>query len=295
MKAINATTRISFNNILLATDFSPVSETALRYAIGLARRYGAKIFATHVVSAAEAPMVPPEAWGSCQQILDEAAHREMKWLTERLGTIPHETTLRHGGVWDSLSAMIEKDDIDLLVMGTHGREGLGRLLLGSVAEEVFRRAACPVLTVGPNVAVGSEAEPRFRQIVYATDFGAQSLAAAPYAISLAQDYQARLTLLHVGVSVAGLVDADRMVEQWTKDLRALVPADVEPWCQVEYLVEFGDPAQHILELAEQRKAELVVLGVRPAPGHLGAGMRFGAATAHAVVSMSHCPVLSVRG
>ena len=295
MKIIDATTRISLKNVLLATDFSPVSEKAVCYAKGIARRYGAKIFATHVVSPDEVPMVPPESWGSCQQILDEAARREMETLSGRLQGISHEAVLRYGGIWDTISALIEKDDIDLLVMGTRGREGLERLLMGSVAEEVFRRAACPVLTVGPNVTSAAEPEANFKEIVLATDFSPEWRAAAGYAISLAQDYQARLTLVHVvSQSVEGLADMERITIGRMEDLHALVPADAELWCRPEYVVEFGDPAQRILDAARERKADLIVLGVRPATGHLGAATHVGAATAHTVVSLAPCPVLSVR-
>ena len=296
MKVTDATARISFKNILLATDFSPVSESALSYAESIARRYGSKVFATHVVSSSEAPMVPPECWGSCQQILDEAAQREMQALSERLRGIPHEMVLRYGGVWEVLSQLVEKNDIDLMVMGTHGREGLGRLLLGSVAEDVFRRASCPVLTVGPN-AVGDVApETNFKEIVFATDLNPESEAAARYAISLAQDYQARLTLVHVIVGqVESLVKADAIVQDRMEGLRSLIPGDVESWCRPEYVVDFGDPARQILEAARERKADLIVLGVKAATGHLGAATHVAAATAHTVVSQAPCPVLIVRG
>lgn len=295
MKAIESTTRISFKNVLLATDFSPVSEAAFRYAQAITRRYGAKIFATHVVAPGETPMVPPENWGACQQVLEEAARREMHELSERLQGIPHETVLGYGGIWDSVSALIAENHIDLLVVGTHGRQGLERLLMGSVAEEIFRRAACPVLTVGPSVSASAAPEVDFKEIVFATDFSPEWRTSAAYAVSLAQDYQARLTLVHVVCEpVAGVTDMERITEARMKDLHAMVPHDAELWCRPEYVVDFGDPAQRILEAARERKADLIVLGVRSAARHLGAATHVGTATAHTVVSLAPCPVLSVR-
>jgi len=296
MKVMDATTRVSFKNILLATDFSPVSESALLYAERIAHRYGSRIFAVHAVSSGEAPMVPPECWGSCQQILDEAAQREMQALSDRLRGIPHETAIGYGGVWEVLSHLIEKNEIDLLVMGTHGREGLGRFLLGSVAEEVFRQASCPVLTVGPKATGDLAQEVNFKEIVFATDLGPESEAAALYAISLAQEFQARLTLVHV---VSGQVEspakAQVIVQDRTEGLHTLIPEDVEMWCKPEYVVDFGDPARQILDVVRERKADLIVLGVRAAAGHLGTATHLAAATAHTVVSQAQCPVLTVRG
>ena len=129
----------------------------------------------------------------------------------------------------------------------------------------------------------------------ATDLSPEWQGAANYAISLAQDYQARLTLVHaVTQSVEGLADMERITMARMQDLRALVPPDADLWCRPEYRVEFGDPAQRIIEAARERKADLIVLGVRPAVGRLGAATHLGSATAHGVVSLAPCPVLSIR-
>src|SRR5690242_7036766 len=197
MKLAYAKTRVSFQNVLMATDLSPLSDIALRWAKGIARRYGSELYVTHVISPAETALVPPEYWGSTEEVLEEAVVRDMKELDANLRPLPHKMLLHHGCVWESISADIREFGIDLLVMATHGRQGLGRLMTGSVAEEVFRRVYCPVLTLGPKVTAPVTGEPRFEQILFATNFGPESLAAAPYAISLAQEFEARLRLLHV--------------------------------------------------------------------------------------------------
>jgi nucleotide-binding universal stress UspA family protein len=102
----------------------------------------------------------------------------------------------------------------MLVLGTHGRSGVGKLLIGSVAEEVFRRAACPVLSIGPKVSQQPAGEIQFHNILFATDFSENSLAALPYAISLAEEDQAQLTLLYViGQPAAGIVDLEEVKAQ----------------------------------------------------------------------------------
>ena len=133
-----------------------------------------------------------------------------------------------------------------------------------------------------------------RRFLYATDFTTHSERAAAYAISLAQENQAHLTLLHVvqETSEISAHNRARMVEYFTKQLRELLPAEAEMWCEPEIIVEFGDPADIILKVARDAQAEVIALGVRRAgtfPGHLPP------ATAYKVVCQAHCPVLTVRG
>jgi nucleotide-binding universal stress UspA family protein len=290
MKLSEPTTKIALKNVLFATDFSAVSGTALLFAESIARRYGSKLTVAHAISPLETRMVPPEGWGACQQALDEAASLQMKYLDQRLHALPHKVVLRHGLVGDMISELIVTAEADLLVMGTHGRSGLGRLLMGSVAEGVFRQALCPVLTIGPKVSAQAPHEAEFKEIVFATNFNPDSPAAS-YALSLAQEFQARLTLVHVAPQDAKPgVDSERILEE----LGSLVPADAEMWCRPDYMVKFGVPAAGILEAAAERHADLIVLGVRSAVGHVGAATHAVAATAHSVVSGAACPVLTVR-
>ena len=185
MELATAPPRIAFKNVLVATDLSPLSEPALHWAKAIARRYGSELYVTHVITPAETALVPPEYWGSTEQAIEEAVLRDMESLDANLQGVHHKTLLEHGGVWQCISADIDKFQIDLVVMATHGREGLGRLMMGSIAEEVFRRTPCPVLTIGPKVTAQMIGGPEFRQILFATNFGSESVAAARYAVSLA--------------------------------------------------------------------------------------------------------------
>jgi nucleotide-binding universal stress UspA family protein len=294
MKLSEPSTKIALKNVLFTTDFSPISRTALLFAESIARRYGSTLTVAHAISPLETRMVPPEAWGASQQALDEAASLQMNDLDQRLRGLPHEVVIQHGLVGDVISELIEKTDADLLVMGTHGRSGIGRLFIGSVAEEVFRQAECPVLTIGPRVSAQAPHEAEFKEIIFATDLNPQSLA-APYALSLAQEFQARLTLVHIVPPVREKETyTEHVVEAWTSNLRNLVPPDAELWCRPECAVRSGVPADGILEVAAEKHADLIVLGVRSAAGHVGAATHAVAATAHSVVSGATCPVLTVR-
>lgn len=294
MKLSEPITKIALKNVLFTTDFSEVSETALVFAESIARRYGSTLTVAHAISPIETRMVPPEGWGACQQAIDEAASERMNDLDQRLGALPHKLVIERGLVGDVIAELIETTNADLLVMGTHGRSGVSRLLMGSVAEEVFRQAPCPVLTIGPRVSAQASHEAEFKEIIFATDLNPESLA-APYALSLAQEFQARLTLMHVVPPDAGPgAYSEYSVEAWTNDLRALVPPDAELWSRPECEVRFGVPADGILEVAAERHADLIVLGLHSGAGRVGAATHAVAATAHSVVSWAACPVLTVR-
>jgi nucleotide-binding universal stress UspA family protein len=294
MKVAEATTRIALKNVLFATDFSPVSEAALQYAESVALRYGSKLIVAHVISPMETRMVPPEGWGACQQALEDAANVQIGELDRRLRRFPHECTVRHGLVLDAIAELIEEKAADLLVVGTHGRSGFDRLLMGSVAEEVFRQARCPVMTIGPSVPAQVPEQAEFKHIVLATDFNPQSRA-LPYALSLAQEFQALLTIVHVvPPSEQKREEPAHAVETRTRDLRALVEPEGDLWCTPEYLVRFGAAGEVILAVAAEKQADLIVLGTRSAGGHLGVATHAVAATAHTVVSHARCPVLTVR-
>ncbi len=180
----------------------------------------------------------------------------------------------------------------------HGRTGVYKLLMDSVAEEIFRRAPCPVLSVGPKV-VAKAGEAEFHHILFATDFRKQSLSALPYAISLAEEDEAYLTLLHVVERpMAGIVDLDTVTASLLRRLRELIPPEAEPWCHAECLVEFGrlnvSPADRILEVAGDKSADLIVLGVRPTHENLGLATHLASTTAR-ILTQAVCPVLTVRG
>jgi nucleotide-binding universal stress UspA family protein len=132
--------------------------------------------------------------------------------------------------------------------------------------------------------------------VYATSFGCENPAAAAYAISLAQEFQAELTLLHVlpEAQVGEFVVPQDLMESSKTRLAHLLPPEAEMWCVPEVCVERGEVAEKILDVAKRKNADLIVLGIHKAAGVPGAATHLPMATAHKVVTHAHCPVLTVR-
>jgi hypothetical protein len=114
------------------------------------------------------------------QAEDEKAHAEMQRIDSELSGLQHVTTVERGiEVWPTVQEAIQEEDIDLVILGTHGRTGVEKLILGSAAEEIFRRSPVPVLTIGPGVPRSVHNGARFHRVLFATDFSPESLAAAP--------------------------------------------------------------------------------------------------------------------
>ena len=295
MKTATALTAAGFRNILFATDFSPAAAHAIPYVKRIAKHYGANLVALHVRPPAVNPMTEPTYWPD-----EETIQKENEGLREQLldtfAGICTTALIEDGDIESRLQEAMAKNNTDLVVIGTRGRTGLGKMLLGSVAEEIFRTVTCPVLTVGPHVDTPRGDDGQIREIIYATDFTSPSQAAAAFAVSLAREFQARLILLHViAEPKAGELISAHDVTQAGKDLlRKLVPVEAEAWCKPLFFVERGNPADRILELAHLRGAELIVLGVKPEQGIPGAATHLPNATAHKVVSHAECPVLTVR-
>ena len=294
MKAVPAKARIALKNILFATDFSPAADAAAPFAIQIARSYGGKVYGVHVNAFNDYTAVAPEAWTVAAEASEKEAKEQTQRLNEQLDSVEHEVVIGQGNITETIANVIKEKEVDLVVLGTRGRTRLGKALLGSVAEQILRQAPCPVLTVGPHVTMELPRAPEVREIVYATDLAAEFPAAAPYAISLAQENQAHLVLLHVieDRRTGELVSSSEVVDSKMRKLRQLVPAEVELWCQPGCFVEQGAPAEKILTVAKRLQADLIVLGARPAKGlatHLDMG------TVHKVVSQATCPVLTVRG
>ena len=295
MKTATARTAVGFRNILFATDFSSSAAHAIPYVKRIAKRYDANLVALHVRPPVVNPMTEPAYWPDEETIRKENEELREQLLDTFAGirTIP---LIEEGDIQSRLQEAIAKSNTDLLIIGTRGRTGLGKMLLGSVAEEIFRTVTCPVLTVGPHADTSRGANGQIREILYATDLTSASPAAAAYAVSLAQEFQAHLILLHViAEPKAGeLVSAHDTIEASKNLLRKLVPAEAFTWCKPEFFVERGNPADRILELAHLRESGLIVLGVKPEEGVPGAATHLPNATAHNIVSHAECPVLTVR-
>jgi nucleotide-binding universal stress UspA family protein len=297
MKATAARTRIALKNILYATDFSPVAEAAAPFAAEIARRYGARVFAVHVRAPQVTGLVPPESWQVVREAEEKQATEQAEHLKSLFRGVENEVTVTEGGIWNELSKTLQKKNIDLIVIGTRGRHGLGKFLLGSEAEIILRRAHCPVLTVGPHVGPEVERAVEMKQIVYATSLSLASERPAAFAISLADENQAHLDLLHViePQKAGEFVHPSQPVNASLNRLRQIMTPEAALWCEPNFLVEQGDPAEQILAVAKRREADLIVLGVKGTDGDMGASAHHPWSVAHKVIAGAHCPVLTVRG
>jgi nucleotide-binding universal stress UspA family protein len=297
MKALEARTRIQVNNVLFLTDFSVAAAAAIPYAAEVAKRFGAKLYALHVQTPVVNAMTPPTTWAALERSSEFEMKRQRAALLNSFCGVQPEVIIEEGDLWSTLLSVVEKNKIDLIVLGTRGRSGVRKLFMGSTAEEIFRQAPCAVLTVGPFSHVEPPRGGKFTEILYATDFSSESDAAASYAISLAQEFQAHLTLLHViaDAKPGDLVRPEELVKSSMQLLRKIVPPEAELWCEPRFVTEQGPAAEKILDVARQKKADLIVLGVRRPGGFPGAATHLPTATAHKVVTHAACPVLTVRG
>jgi len=296
MPTISAPTRIQMHNILFATDFSPSAQTGLFHAVDLARRYGAVLHTVHVL-----PHMPfVESAQPDPEQVELSAHRQLPdfMSSVSLKDVEHKELIEQGEAADVLLRLVGERTIDLIVIGTGGRKGVGKLLLGSVAEQVFRNAECPVLTVGTH-ATRPGIDGKLQHILFATDLGPQSGHALPYAISLAEEHRARLTFLYA--SPFPLSSPEFRPEE-PKDvlargrnrLRALIPKGTQLWHEPDYMVQFGsgaEIAEIIVKIASQ-SVDMIVLGAKrkwptTLTKHLGTGM------AYKVVCEAPCPVFLV--
>jgi nucleotide-binding universal stress UspA family protein len=290
MKSVEQPTLISLKNMLLATDLSPSSAMALRYAQALGREHGAQVHTLHVSGPDDYQLLCPEAFATTFNGTHDAFPCDSEVLRGLLQGLPCEVPRRGNKVWEVIADVVARNEIDLLILGTHGRTGLQKLLFGSVAEEVFRNVSCPVLTVGSDVGDPGPGRLEIDAVLLATDFNPRSAAPA-YALSLCEQFSAELNVLHVAGKdeLSGGMPWRQVRDQIT----AVAPRVMDLGRKPVFLVECGEPATKILLVAEEVGADLIVLGAHH-PRDLRAASHLPWATAARVISRAKCPVLTVR-
>jgi nucleotide-binding universal stress UspA family protein len=297
---------ISVGRILCPIDFSECADRAVRHATRIARWYEAEIHGLHVV-----PLMT-EGWAVPLAVATSAAAPPMpagmresldrRLAPARTADLPVETYLREGGAAHEILAHAREANVDLIVMGSHGRGGFQHLLLGSVTESVVRKAPCPVMTVCHAGEPSDEPGPPFRRIVCAVDFEPASEQAVRFALSLAEDADAEITLVHVvepfleeetarhaHISVE---DYRQFLErQLVARLGALIPTEATNACRPREVVCIGRPWEEITRVAKERAADLLVMGLHGGRGAVDR-LVFGSTTQHAL-RHAECPVLTV--
>ena len=236
---------ISIAHVLCPIDFSEISHHALAHAAAIARWYEARLTILYVFPNLPAVDVPP-------LVLDDSdRERLMTQMRQVAAGVPSSVAVdfrvqEAGFVHEEIVAQIDATRADLLVLGTHGRSGFQRLFLGSVSEKVIRKVTCPTLIVPPRAPDAAvDAPVQFRRILCPIDFSDSSLDALVYAINLAEEADARLTLLHVvelprvlsEEPTAVDVDIPRIHEaaaaEARRRLHGLIPEQASTYCTVE--------------------------------------------------------------
>jgi len=303
---------IRIKRILIATDFSHISQPAQVWGLAIARRCGSEVYFAHANSPEAHGTIPMD---SLPKEIDRRrieAESQMKVLADRARAegIASQTMVKQGAASAVIPRIIQETGIDLLVLGTHGRGGLKKLVLGSVAEELLRLVSCPVLTVGRNVAPSASARANFERILFATDFGPGAAKALPYALYLAKEHSASLVLLHmippvmvIQMGVAPDGSENYPVEDLTngeatqrqegeRKLKQLMLSETARGFEPEYVVAADFLPQGILDVAAERKVGLIVMGAtRPRSARAAAHMPW--TVVHHVISEAECPVLTV--
>ena len=286
---------VQFQRILVATDFSTGARSALDYVLGMAGKLQSKIFLVHAIPAVVSQYVSPEASEEAIQKAKAFAAEEIQRLVKEAGcaSLVQTEILCCGGIWPQLQEFAKMNSVDLIVLGTHGQTAAKKQLLGPVAEEIFRLAERPILTVGPRAETTEVGREGIRRILYATNFKPHAERAAGYAYALEREQNAQLTVLHV---VEESVNApkggheileDFMVQRMKKGIPAICVGNCEPTFQVR----FGKPAEEILDLARAERSDLIVLGMRS--GNHGTG-HLPSPVAYKLACQSTCPVLTIR-
>ena len=289
-------------SILCPVDFSEFSVNAYEYAQSLAWHYKAALFLQHVLY----PFYSNFAgFGSgtasyekcCQQLRADGQQKLQEFETryERAGIRP-QCLVQDGWVTDLILSLAEAQAVNLIVMGTHGLRGIDRLMLGSVTEMILRRARCPVLAVRkpPHHVISSVRDPEpvhLRKMLLCTDFSDHARHASKYALSMAKEYGAELTLLHVLEDVPKSTDLESATEKVSKELEESIVPNAGEGCIVKVMVRIGKPYQQIIQLTLEAQTDLVVMGVR-GRGALDTAV-FGSTT-YRVIQLGSCPVLAVH-
>jgi nucleotide-binding universal stress UspA family protein len=298
---------IAFKHVLCPIDFSDASLRALSYAAAFTTWYEAQLEVLHVVPALEnAPATGRSGpiGESSQPTSRDAVDSEIRRALESAGaTSLNPTVLAQAGhAHEVIVHRAQAQPADLLVMGTHGRSGFNRLLLGSVAEKVLRRAPCPVLTVPAAAPAMTAARVAFKRIVCAIDYSPSALKALQYALELGRQGGGCVTVLYAleyldPEEPCEHVDFDirkhrqHFIDHARRRLHAQLAQEPTTWCEIEELVAIDRAYKAILRTAAASKADLIVMG---AQGTGGVELTLYGSNTQNVLRASSCPVLTVH-
>jgi nucleotide-binding universal stress UspA family protein len=280
---------VTFDRILVPTDFSEISQCALDYAKAIAKQGNSELLLVHVNPPIDFITSPEAAWIDAAEVQSvQEEQLEQSGAALRSEGFRAQAISVTGPLYDELLSTVKQYNADLIVLGTHGKKGLERLLLGSDAEAVLRRAGCPVLSVGPAVPNLEHKTWRIREVICATTLEPRAAEVVAYAHKLAALYEAELVLFHVKSSSEQEDDADWV--SFEEAFHHYVPEDLGKRSWLRTRLASASPGTSILDLAKQRKSDLIVMGAHPASflaTHLARG------TAAKVLAEAPCPVMTI--
>ena len=280
---------VTFERILVPTDFSDISQRALEYAKVIAKAGNSELLLVHVNPPADLITTPEAAWIDASEVqsLQEEQLEESGAALRSEGFRAQAISLT-GPLYEELLAAVKQHKVDLIVLGTHGKKGLERLLLGSDAEAVLRHVGCPVLSVGPAAANPKDKTWQIREVICPTTLETRSAAVVAYAQKLAATYEAELVLFHVKSSSEPEDDVDWV--SFEDAVHFYLPEDLTPRSWLRTRLATASPGTSIVDLAKQRHSDLIVMGANPASAaatHLARG------TAAKVLAEAPCPVMTI--
>jgi nucleotide-binding universal stress UspA family protein len=299
---------LKIKKVLYPTDFSRCAEQALSLALDIVRRHGAELHMLHAHVLRDYDPYNPEynlqivEDDARKQLEAAAAHRMDSILSDhRTGDVSiKQVQLRGISAGPVLLDYAGEHDIDLIVMGTHGRRGLKHIFLGSIAEEVIRHATCPVLTVR------EQQEPKtlaaIEKVLVPVDFSPHARQAIVYAKELAADFRARLQLLHIvqreimpafyPIEDRLPIDlAPKLEDRAKEELKNLLAQTEGPDVPADVYVLQGHPGHEIVQFAQDNDSDLIVIATHGMTGieHLLIG-----SVSEKVARHAPCPVWTVR-
>lgn len=290
MPTLAPVSRLSLKNILFPTDFSRASSAALPFAQSLARIYGSTILLAHSLAPEPHLSVVTDHIPELDDFIWQDARTKLDAIAHDAGGIPTKTLLDRGDVGATIPAMIRQNGVDLVVLGTQGRRGVGKMIMGSAAEKIYRRASCPVMTVGPKVH--PSADWKLRRVLCPVDLAADPEPVLHYALALAEANQSEFLV----VDVIPLVPWQYRESEQRRSRRAvesLIPEQAKDWCTPQIIARWEYPSEAIVLEATEREVDLIVMSVhRSRAASWLAHMPWPVASE--VVGRAPCPVLTIR-
>lgn len=285
---------LEVRNILFATDLLENSRLALDYAVAFADHFNASITMLHVVqlsSAAQAAELEIHRASVSRRSAEERLNVLASGV-RRLG-INVETEVVDGLTCEAILRGVVRHKADLLVLGVHGiHRGVEHLLIGSNTEKIMLSATCPILTVGAHVLTGFDIKIHVKEILLFSDFTAESISAAPYALSLGREFGLPVDVCQLFPASAEDDEGRKrqLAEDYCKNIKGVLDDDTSAWCQPAFQLERGMQLEQIVDRAKSQHAGLIVLGAHT---ESLVGRHLHTSFAYQILGRATCPVFTI--